>query len=228
MKNRKEVYRISIPNFSKYNPRLKRGHKSTLISNRFCSDAKIQALPMHTRWLYLNLLLTCGDHCSNTVETTEEQLRNMLETRQNIAKTLDQLQSFQLLTWQKSPLIEENRIEEREEGDNALAKDENLKDDLDPKVQVQKVSSTKIFDERFNPENQLFVKKLEELGITSPNIIGKAFMVRERFKTIEALSEWVIGISQSKGFKEKENKAGKVQYLAGALVGECKLSGVAS
>jgi len=114
----KYIYSITLTNFNKYNGSIKKGHKATLISNRFCNDAKILSLPIHTRWLFLNLVLTCGDLSRDTVELSEEQLRNMLETRQNIPTVLDLLQSLQLLTWHKNALflnrIEKKRREEKE------------------------------------------------------------------------------------------------------------------
>ena len=117
MAKERSIFTITLTNFSKYNGTIKKGHKSTLISNRFCTDAKIRALTIHTRWLFLNLVLTCGDLSRDTVELSSDQLRTMLECNRNIDRELDQLQSLQLLTWQKNDLfinrIEKKRIEKK-------------------------------------------------------------------------------------------------------------------
>ena len=82
-------------------------------------------------------------------------------------------------------------------------------------------NSVKIFEERFNAENQPFVTRLNELQIKSSSIFSKIFLVRQRFETVEELDKWVIGISESRGFKEKSSAYGKQQYLAACLINEC-------
>lgn len=80
-----------------------------MISNNFVTDAKIRNLSMTLRWVFLNLLVTCGDHGSDTVEISQNTLRDMLECRLNIDSVLDRLQSLQLVTYSKNALTEENR-----------------------------------------------------------------------------------------------------------------------
>lgn len=106
----KSFYRITIPKFNTHNKELKPSHKKTLISNNFCNDAKLLTLPLSVRWLFLNLVLTCGDHTSDTVEIGEKRLREMLESSWSIPRALDSLKELQLLSYDKiDPLI--NRIE---------------------------------------------------------------------------------------------------------------------
>lgn len=91
--------------FQKYNGTIKKGHKSTLISNNFCSDPKLGALPMSTRWMFLGIVLTCGDLARDTVEMSSKQLRNLLECNRNIDGELDQLQEIQVLSYTKNEFL---------------------------------------------------------------------------------------------------------------------------
>lgn len=108
------IFRITLTNWEKHNSHQKKGYKATLIPNRFCEDAKLRVLPMTHRWLFLNLVLTCSDLCRNTVELSSKTVRNMLETNLNIVRVLERMQELQLLTFEKVPLIEENRKKRKE------------------------------------------------------------------------------------------------------------------
>lgn len=128
----KFIYKISVTNFSKHNANLKKGHKSTLISNNFCTDPKLGMLPMSTRWMFLGLVLTCGDLTRDTVEISAKHLRDLLECNRNIDGALDSLQELQLLSYSKIGLflnrIEKNRIEKNRKElapNDQIAKSEN-------------------------------------------------------------------------------------------------------
>lgn len=110
MSKKNVIYKITVTNFNHYNGHIKRGHKSTLISNNFCDDAKLRVLPVSVRWMFLGIILTCGDHTRDTVEMTESMLRDLLESSWSIARALDALQSFQLLSYTKNESLL-NRIE---------------------------------------------------------------------------------------------------------------------
>lgn len=125
-------YKIKVTNFLKHNRTIKKGHKATLISNDFCEDAKLRILPVTSRWLFLNLVLTCGNFGGDTVELSSKQLRDMLECNRNIDGVLNSLQELQLLTFEKiEPFI--NRIEKK-------VKEENRKE---KKIQLAENSETK-------------------------------------------------------------------------------------
>ena len=101
-----DIYKITVINFLKHNPKSRASFKKTLIANNFCDDARIRTLSMNSRWLFLNLVLACGNSGGDTVELSSSTLRTMLECNRNIDGALDQLQSLQLVTYEKLALIE--------------------------------------------------------------------------------------------------------------------------
>lgn len=126
------VYTIKVNNWSKYNSSLKKGHKATLISNNFCSDGKLGAVPVTVRWLFLGILLTCGDHTRDTVEMSEKSLRDLLESSWSVQRALEALQSLQLLSYDKNELLL-NRIEKnRKEKKRIPVGGEKIKDASQP------------------------------------------------------------------------------------------------
>ena len=108
-----KIFRIHLPNFEKYNPGKKKTYKKTMIANNFTDDPKLSVLPLSLRWMYLGLVLTCGDHGSDVLELSENTLRDMLESSKSVTGALDTLQSFQLLTYENiTPNIKEYNIKE--------------------------------------------------------------------------------------------------------------------
>jgi len=107
------IYQITVPNFRKYNQSLKKGHKATLISNNFCTDAELRTLPMSTRWMFLGIVLTCGDFGDNVVRMSSKDLRDLLECNRNIDRELDSLKELQALSYEKFDLLN-NRKEYKE------------------------------------------------------------------------------------------------------------------
>lgn len=114
---KKSIYRITILNWERHNSKHKASYKKTMIDNNFCWDSKIEVLPMSVKWMYLGLLLICGDMAKDTIEVSERMLKGLVENGIRFDKGLDSLQTLQLLKWEKiTPLmnrIEENRIEEK-------------------------------------------------------------------------------------------------------------------
>ncbi len=112
---RKDIYRITVLNWEKHNGTMKRGHKASLIQNNFCSDAKLRTVPVTVRWLFLGILLICGDHTRDTIEMSERQVRELLESSWSIERALSSLQELGVLTYGKNGplLIEEKRKEEK-------------------------------------------------------------------------------------------------------------------
>lgn len=110
---KKSIYRITVLNWVDYNSNHKKSYKKFMLANNFFTDAKIRILPMTSRWLFLNLLAICSDLCRDTVEVSSKCVRNMLESNRNIDGVLDELQSLQLVTYEKTSLIEEKIREEK-------------------------------------------------------------------------------------------------------------------
>ncbi len=117
---KKTIYKIHIKSWDKYNGTLKRGHKKIMISTGFLSDAKIRTLSPGGKLLYLGLLLCCGEHTSNLIECSHDHLVMLTGGRgHDVSMLLDQLQSLQLLTYEK---IAPNRIEKNRKEDNRIEK----------------------------------------------------------------------------------------------------------
>lgn len=101
----KAIYKITVCNFRKHNPGIKKGYKYTLLSNRFFDDAKINVLPTTTQLLLIKLILICGDTNNETISISEHTLNKMLSRRERIDNVLNQLQSLQILTYEKNDLF---------------------------------------------------------------------------------------------------------------------------
>jgi len=129
--SKKEIvfYKITVTNFERHNPHIKKSHKKTLISNNFCWDDKLVELPLSIRWLFLGLLLSCGEVGRESIETTPKTLRTLLgQYPESIETALLSLQSLQLLTFEKSAPLELNRNEmnrnEKKRSSQGVEKDE--------------------------------------------------------------------------------------------------------
>lgn len=151
MAKQKLIYRITLTNFSKYNSSIKKGHKATLISNKFCEDAKLRMLPMTTRWLFLNLILTCGDFGGDTVELSSDRLREMLECNRNIDRALSELEEIQVLTFEKNEFLL-NRIERKGIEKNRIENKRSIPEPVestDPKTPPQEKIPDQLFECKF-------------------------------------------------------------------------------
>lgn len=96
------LFKITLINWNEHNPGKKKTHKKTLISNNLINDAKVLSLPLSHRWLFINLLLICGDYASDTVTLNERQLNSILTTRVGCDNALALLQELQLVTFEKT------------------------------------------------------------------------------------------------------------------------------
>lgn len=106
------IYKITVLKWREHNPTAKKHFKKTMIEHRLMTDAKINALPLSHKWLFINLLLICGEHANDTITMTQRQVNEVLTTREGASNALARLQSFQLIRYEEIVLIEENRIEE--------------------------------------------------------------------------------------------------------------------
>lgn len=113
---KKAIYKVSVLNWNKHNPNRKKSYKYTMISNNFCSDHKISVLPTTCKWLFLGILLMCGESNNDTVMITERQVNDLLMSKLGAANALGLLQSLQLLTFElvQTSLNRMNRIELKE------------------------------------------------------------------------------------------------------------------
>lgn len=107
----KLLYKIEILGWSKYNAKSKPSMPSVMISKRFLEDAKIQTLSAGGKLLYLGLLLRRGDVDTTFIEASHEDLVRLAGgSGQVVQRLLEQLQSLQLLTFEKIDSLY-NRIE---------------------------------------------------------------------------------------------------------------------
>lgn len=111
----KKIFKITVTKWNDHNKGHKRSFKKTMISNNFCSDAKLCAMPLSHRWLFLSLLLMCGNDGRDTIEIDEKSLRKYLESSKSTESVLSLFQSLQILTWEilNQPLIEVKRSEKK-------------------------------------------------------------------------------------------------------------------
>lgn len=117
--SKNHIYKITVLNWIEHNPGTKKHFKKTLIANNLTSDAKINALPLSCKWLFINLLLICGDYAKDTVTLTERQVNDILTTKEGPQNALDRLASFQLVSYEKNEFLriekkEKKRIERKE------------------------------------------------------------------------------------------------------------------
>jgi hypothetical protein len=115
--SKKAIYKITVTNWDKYNSKKKKGHECIMLSTDFFDDAKVRVLSSGGKLLFLGLLLRCGEVASRSVEGTHDLLVRLAGGNgQVVQRLMDQLQSLQLLTYEKTEpliLIEEKRREEK-------------------------------------------------------------------------------------------------------------------
>jgi len=113
------LFKITVLKWFEHNPNAKKTYKRSMIQHSLVSDAKINAMPLSHKWLFINMLLICGDHANDTITLTQRQLNDILTTREGAHNALARLQSFQLITYEEIALIEvkekKRRVTERKE-----------------------------------------------------------------------------------------------------------------
>ncbi len=105
------TYKIVVNGWQKHNSKKKKGHPYIMLSTRFFDDHKIAVLTPQQKLAYIYILTRCGDDISSEIRATDKQMRSACGANTlRVQSTLDQLQSNQLLTYDKiEPL--KNRIE---------------------------------------------------------------------------------------------------------------------
>lgn len=116
-----KIYKITLLNWFEHNPKAKKSFKKTMIEHRLISDATINSMPLSHRWLFINLILICGDHANDTITLTQRQINDILTTKEGAENALTLMSQFQLLSFEKT---ESFRIEVKEKN----RKEEKLKE----------------------------------------------------------------------------------------------------
>lgn len=96
---RNQIYEITILNWDKHNQKHKQSFKKTLIANNFCTDAKIQALPLSVAWMYLGILLIGGNDNQGTIKVHSRTINELLKSKLRANQGLDLLQQYQLVSY---------------------------------------------------------------------------------------------------------------------------------
>lgn len=152
-----QMYKITIKNWSKHQGSLKKGHSHFLFSKRFFDDSKITMLSAGTTLTYIWLLTVCSDcgggELRDTFECHGGQMPHTLRTGGGrLEERLEQLQSFQLLTYEKiNPLY--NRIEKNRKEEKRKEKNLNLPQKVeksDPQKDTEKSENKLIWEEYVN------------------------------------------------------------------------------
>lgn len=138
--SKNQIYKITVLNWLEHNPGTKKHFKKTLIANNLTSDAKINALPLSCKWLFINLLLICGDYAKDTVTLTERQVNDILTSKEGPQNALDRLASFQLVSYEKNEFL---RIEKKEK--KRIEKNSNEKNPTQVE-KPEKLENTKLLN----------------------------------------------------------------------------------
>lgn len=157
----KKAYKIEILGWEKHNKKSTKNMPSVMISKRFFDDPEIQTLPPSGKLLYLFLLLRRGDHDTTLFQCSHDDCVRFAGGRGVLVETLlDQLQSFQLLRYEKMPLnrIEKNRKESnRKENKGSKSASENFIE----QTESQKTETEKKIiptDQRSDPPHHKLLK----------------------------------------------------------------------
>lgn len=136
----KTIYKITINNWDKHNSNKKKNHRYFLLENRFFEDAKISNLRQIEVLLFLKCLCIAGDLSSSCIEIhaglMPRRWRIDDKLMENCCKTL---QENQLLTYEKSSLIqyntrEKNIKEEKIKETNTRSKTTDLQKEQNRKI----------------------------------------------------------------------------------------------
>lgn len=116
-----QIFKIRVVKWNEHNKSAKNTYKKTMVSHTIVTDAKLLSLPVGCRWLFVCLILRCGENGNDTVTLTERQVNDILSTRIGAENALSLLQSLQLVTFEKTALIKERKkeLKERKKEENS-------------------------------------------------------------------------------------------------------------
>jgi hypothetical protein len=182
-----DLYKIHVLKFHVYNSTLKKGHKATLISNNFCSDSKLGVLPLTVRWMFLGIVLTCGDYTSDTIEMNERQLRELLESSWSVPRALDSLQSIQVLSYSKIDLFI-NRIEKK-----VIEENRKEKNPRKPKTEAKNLpeNPTDLSVNKANEFISLYCQAFKARHHANAEIDGKSAGIAKRITKTLSREKWI-------------------------------------
>ncbi len=153
---RRDIYRINVTNWKKYNGNRKKSYRCIMISERFLDDAKITTLTPCQRLLYLTCLLHSANSDLGIAELTPDIIQRSSGLRHtHIQTALDLMQSLQLLTYDKIDLLykrKEKKGKERKGKEKNSSEVENRPSPapiLEPSIPL--ISETK--KHKSNPES---------------------------------------------------------------------------
>lgn len=191
--HKKKVYRITLVNFEKYNPNIKKSYKSVLVSTGFLSDAKVRQLSPCGKLMLLSFILVAGESGRSQVEVSHESICYQSGVKSgSVQSQLDLLQSLQLLTYEKiDPL---NNIKES-------------------KVIVGEKKSYDPTALNMSKEKAEFEKLLFDLGLDK-NFRGTIPKLIYHFETTKAFKDFLDNIVLSKTVQEILTKEGENSYNA--------------
>lgn len=224
------IYKITVINFNKYNLNIKKGHKSTLISNNFCSDSKLTILPLTVRWMFLGILLICGDQTRDTVEISERHLRELLESSWSVDRAMGALQQLQVLSYDKfDPFIREEKRKENKRKEKVVEEREEDKNTEQPPAataEIQKFEQPKIAQissvDKFHGlmTEGAWIESLEKTDLSHPTFTSNIALIKKRFKETSEFEEWVETILKRQKYIDLHAKGEKVacdNYISSAL-----------
>ncbi len=143
------IYKITIKDFKDHNAKYKKSFKYAMISHNFCDHSSVRALPLAIAWLYLQLILTAAEMSPEgnrgTFKLHSKSLQGMIRGKLKGQYALDQLQSYQLLTYEKN----ESLIELNKKKKNKIEKKENSVNGT--KVEKQKPTQVEFVDANASP-----------------------------------------------------------------------------
>ncbi len=228
-------YKISITNWDRYNKKSKPSLPHIFLSKRFFDDSKVQLLSNGGKLLYLGLLLRRGE-----VDTTffgashEDLVRFAGGSGQVVSRLMDQLQSLQLLTYEKTSLKRrEDKIieDENQKNNNNQSQDPEKPENQKPVLEIattENTNSVQGFHARFvdSQKENPFLKTLEEWDLKKPILKNNIHLLEKAFETNEKFVEWLGHIVTRPGY-QKAKIQGAVSadnYITKALKSEMGLA----
>lgn len=139
----KRIFNIKVVSWSDHNKSHKPSFKKTQIANNFCTDARIVTLPLCVRWLFLGLVLECGNSNSDTLMISERQVNALLTTRLGAMNALTQLQSLQMVSFEIIEHSIQNRIELNRKEEKRNEK-KRIEENADVAKTEKKIPSTQV------------------------------------------------------------------------------------
>ena len=141
---KRTIYKIKVVKWEKWNSSLKKGHKCILLSTGFLSDPKVRSQSLSGRLLFLSCLLLAGESLSSEFTVTHESLVYESGVKsESLQSQLDQLQSFQLVTYEKTEPLLDKIGKERKRKDR-IGKD--FQAGFKSPVEISKILNLKIWD----------------------------------------------------------------------------------